>query len=118
VLHKKGKKFPPQGGEITEKEFAEAVARALEIEFGTSAHAASTIMRWTGVSERSAKNWLAGCHGPSGSNLLLLARHCASVRQMIFRLMGMPSLALTGSLNAVRALLESMIREIDDLEHQ
>lgn len=118
MLHKKGKKFPPLGDEITEKEFADAVARALKIEFGSSIHAASTIMRWTGASERSAKNWLSGCHGPSGSNLLLLARHCASVRQMIFKLIGMPSLALTESLNAVRTLLESMIREIDDLRHE
>lgn len=32
-------------------------------------------MRWTGTSERIAKNWFAGSHGPAGEHLIESMRH-------------------------------------------
>jgi NADP-dependent 3-hydroxy acid dehydrogenase YdfG len=45
-------------------------------------------MRWTGASERTAKHWLSGLHGPSGAHLIVLARHSDHVMQTIIRLAG------------------------------
>ena len=41
--------------------------------------AVKTAMRWTGASERMAKNWIAGSHGPSGEHLISLLRHSDEV---------------------------------------
>jgi hypothetical protein len=113
MLHKKGKRFPALGNPLTERAFAEALANALRVEFGNATNAASTIMRWTGASERTAKHWLAGTHGPTGTNLILLARQSASVRRCIHRMTGFPALALGESLILLRVALMQAVAEID-----
>lgn len=55
--------------------FARLISATLRAELGSTHRALKTIMRWTGASERSAKHWFAGTHGPSGDHLVALARH-------------------------------------------
>src|SRR3546814_16509355 len=54
--------------------YAVMIAQALRGELGSSHRATKTLMRWTGASERTAKHWLAGHHGPGGGHLIALLR--------------------------------------------
>jgi hypothetical protein len=74
MFPKKGKEFPKSTRRISPDEFAKAISTALREELGSSHVATKTVMRWTGASERSAKNWFAGACGPSGCHLIQLAR--------------------------------------------
>ena len=55
--------------------YAETIGVALREELGDSHQAVKKLVRWTGASERTAKNWLAGRSGPSGTHLVRLIRH-------------------------------------------
>jgi hypothetical protein len=84
MLPKTGKKFP--GGNDPENDgesYAAIVARALTAELGETHRAAKIVMRWTGASERTAKHWLAGTHGPCGDHLLVLMRESRAVLESV-----------------------------------
>lgn len=68
--------------------FNRAIADALRRDLGPTHQAAKTIMRWTGTSERTAKHWLSGSHGPSGLHLVQLVRHSDEVLRTILLLSG------------------------------
>lgn len=55
------------------------IAMALKTEVGETRRAIKTLTRWTGASERTVQNWLAGVRGPSGPHLVALARHSDAV---------------------------------------
>ena len=63
MFPKKGKEFPRSPTRIAPEDFAKAISTALRKELGSSHVAAKTVMRWTGASERTAKNWLGGVCG-------------------------------------------------------
>ena len=46
------------------------------------------VMRWTGVSERTAKNWFSGTHGPSGEHLVELMRCSDEVLATVLKAAG------------------------------
>lgn len=63
---------------------------------------------WTGASEKTIKNWFAGCYGPTGAHLVGLARHADDVLGAF--------LALTGRENSMAAMkLEASVDAIADL---
>src|SRR5450759_2943840 len=68
--------------------YPEAIAAALRAELGDSHRAVKSVMRWTGVNERTAKNWLAGRRGPRGEHLLALMRHSNVVLEIVLQLAG------------------------------
>jgi hypothetical protein len=51
------------------------VSAALRVDLGKTRNAAKIVMRWTGASESTVKNWFAGTKGPSGEHLVTLVRH-------------------------------------------
>jgi hypothetical protein len=59
--------------------YRKAIADTLRRELGPTHQAIKTVMRWTGVSERTAKYWLSGERGPSGEHLIRLAQHSDAV---------------------------------------
>ncbi len=59
--------------------YRKAIADTLRREVGPTHQAIKTVMRWTGVSERTAKYWLSGDRGPSGEHLIRLAQHSDAV---------------------------------------
>ncbi len=69
VLHKSGN---GAGGGGPEAAYARLISDALVRELGGSHQAIKRLMRWTGASERTAKNWLSGKRGPSGQHLIAL----------------------------------------------
>ena len=68
--------------------YARTVALALRRDLAKSSSATKEIMRWTGASERSVKNWLSGRNGPSGAHLIELIARSKSVFEAIQALAG------------------------------
>lgn len=107
MLHKKGKVFPSgENGLDLEAILRSQIASALSEELGGSNRAAKTVMKWTGVSERTAKNWTAGTHSPSCANLIELMRHSDAVLDVV--------LCLANRRNALAFLhLDRLISQLD-----
>jgi len=89
MFPKKGNVFPNAGGEVRlEINYRQTIAAALHRELDGTHRAVKTTMRWTGASERTAKNWIAGSHGPSGEHLISLLRNSDEVLIGLFALAG------------------------------
>lgn len=82
MLPKAGKELPMASGDL----YARTIALALRTELGDTHRAIKTLMRWTGASERTAKNWLTGACGPKGEHLVALTRNSTAVLE-VFLLM-------------------------------
>ncbi len=67
---------------LSDSLLAEQIGEALRLELGASRRATKTVMRWTGVSDTTARSWINGRASPSGLHLLELAAHSEPV--MIF----------------------------------
>lgn len=115
MFPKKGNSFPVSRDRLTESEFAQVIASALKVEFGSTRHSAKTIMKWTGTSQRTAKNWLSGTHAPSGVHLVLLARESNAVLKAILLLADRPELSLGSNLLSLRRLMVDTISALDEM---
>jgi hypothetical protein len=81
----KGTKVPFMGlDKAAEQELAIALADALRAELG-SRSVAKTVARWTGVSDRAVKKWLAGKAIPGGMHLVALMRHSDQVLAAVLK---------------------------------
>jgi hypothetical protein len=112
--------FPKTGNNIPEgsadvRSYAGAIADALRTELGQSHRATKTLMRWTGASDRTAKNWLSGCCGPSGDHLVQLARASDGVLATVLSLSGRNQHMVGADLLAIRGALGAAIQLVDDL---
>src|SRR3954470_9728766 len=87
MFPKTDNKFP-EGSAPRHGGYASSIAEALRTELGQSHRATKTVMRWTGASDRTAKNWLSGCCGPSGRHLICLARESDTVLATVLGLAG------------------------------
>lgn len=93
MLPKKGRKLHPWNGLAkSAKDYAELIADALRREHDDTHRTVKTIMRWTGASERSVKNWLSGESGPSGYFLMRLCIRSAAVRALVTELLVVPGM--------------------------
>ena len=104
MFPKKGNVFPRRGGrDKSPAEYANVVAAALRSELGDTHRAVKIVRRWTGASERTVKNWLAGAKGPSGGYLLLLINKSNAVLQALLVAAGRAAVL---AVNGVSALAE------------
>lgn len=115
MFPKKGRSFPIGRRLLTEDEFAQVIASALKVEFGSTRNAAKTIMRWTGASQRTAKNWLAGSNAPSGVNLVFLARESNAVLKAIMLMAERPEMSLGASLISLRRILSETMAALEEM---
>src|SRR5213592_4288718 len=75
---KRGNRFPKKGNHMhlgnsdDDITYELLVAGALHRQLGGSRKAVKTLMKWTGASARTAKNWLSGAVGPNGEHLVQL----------------------------------------------
>jgi hypothetical protein len=95
--------------------YAEAVAAALKGELGSTHRATKTIMKWTGASDRTAKNWLSGTCGPSGDHLVQLARESDAVLEAVLKLAGRQHHVIGADLLTIRQTLVGATSRIDAL---
>ncbi len=107
-----GKKLNPQ------IEYREAIWVALTTELGGTHQATKTTMRWTGVSERTARNWISGSHAPAGEHLIELMRNSDTVLSAVLILAGRREANALARLDVVRAELRAMLKAIDMIEGQ
>ena len=91
------------------------VADALRQELGDTHQAIKTVMRWTGASERTIKNWLAGRSGPRGEHLVALVRHSDAVFEVFLRAAGSEPVVTAAKLIDSREALVEMRDAINSL---
>ena len=115
MFPKKGKGFPGTGGTRGELDYAASIATALRGELGDSHQAIKTVMRWTGATDRTAKNWVTGIRGPTGEHLISLARHSDAVFEVIIRAAGRESLLIALQLIDAREKLAAALEILDQL---
>jgi len=111
MFPKAGKKLLQRSGSSTD--YAEAIAEALRAELGATHRATKTLMRWTGASERTAKNWLSARCGPSGFHLVRLARESDIVLATLLALAGRNHHMVGAELLGVREALARLVQLID-----
>lgn len=85
---KRGNSLPLSGVNSVESPYEAVVAMALRRELRGSRQAIKTLMRWTGASSRTAKNWLSGAAGPSGAHLVELMRTSDVVFETVLKMVG------------------------------
>jgi hypothetical protein len=124
MLPKKGRIFPRRADRWRhDTDYSTAISTALRQELGDTHQATKTVMRWTGASERTIKNWLAGTSGPHGEHLISLVHHSDAVFEALLRTAGreslLPVIRLANSrraLTEIRDLLSALLaRAGDDL---
>lgn len=96
-----------------EHDFSIMIAAALRNELGSSGQTIKTIMRWTGASERTVKNWLAATHGPSGEHLVQLARHSDEIFELFLLMADRKPVLTTVTLMRLRSHLVHTIDRLD-----
>lgn len=111
----KGNSFPRRNGvrDGSDPCIAGAIADALHRELGRSHKAVKTVVRWTGASERTAKNWLGGRYVPSGEHLVALVRHSDEVLLTVLVLAGREEVAATAAVNGIRERLRWILEALD-----
>jgi hypothetical protein len=119
MFPKAGKPFP-NGGEQHAPTYAALIGDILRAELGNTHQAHKTLMRWTGVNERTAKNWLSGANGPSGEHLLLLMRNSDRVFECVLQLSRRPAVLSCQRLADVRNSLQAtadLLSEVIEVRH-
>jgi hypothetical protein len=111
-LPKTGSQLPDSGFVLTESAFAGHLAGALREDLGATRRAAKTVMRWTGVSDRTARAWLQGTTSPSGLHLVALAARSELVMAMVLRLTGHSDLGLVLRLHELETGLEQALCQV------
>ena len=125
-FHKKGRKFRPISGKTFPKssdrvvasdgyEFAAVIAETLHGENGGTRMSVKTVMAFTGVGERTVKNWFAGKNGPNGKNLVELVRHSDEVLEALLLMAGREDILAGKLLVDARDKLVEMLEIIDQL---
>lgn len=116
MFPKMGKTFPDDDERKVDRlKYQMAIAAALKRELGGSHRAIKIVMRWTGVSERTAKNWLAGSHGPAGEHLVELMRNSNEVMAAVLVLSGRGELKIGARLHETREALLQVLNVLDGL---
>src|SRR5207302_4640054 len=114
MFPKKGKFFPDRNRRHgTEIRFPEVIREALCGELHETGRTAKTIMEWTGASERTIKNWLAGRSSPRGPHLICLMRHSARVLDAVLHLAGRDQLAAGMQMIDARNACAEATRRLD-----
>ena len=116
MFPKMGKTFPDEDGRRVDRlEYQAAISAALKRELGGSHRAIKTAMKWTGASERTAKNWFAGSHGPAGEHLIELLRNSDEVAAAVLALSGRSELRVVAGLHQTRETLLHVLEALDAL---
>jgi hypothetical protein len=116
---KKGKSFPKRGGagssdfNLDDRAFAVKIAMALRSELTSRNSRAKLVSGWTGASERTVKNWIAGRYGPSGRHLVLLAQHSDQVLNAILSMAHKQDSLLAGSVEELKQKVFELAALID-----
>ena len=109
MLPKSGTSLPKSQITLSDTHLAALIGIALQDDLGASRRAAKTVMRWTGVSDHTARAWLNGRASPSGAHLVVLAANCRPVMNTVLQLAGHDGIAIVINLEALESELEAIL---------
>lgn len=118
MFPKSGRILPDGRVRPSKADYRGIIRDALRAELGGTHVAAKTIMRWTGASDRTARNWLHGEVNPSGYHLVCLAAQSEAVLTAVLTLAGRLDLVLTQDVHAVEVALAQAAGAIERLKRQ
>jgi hypothetical protein len=118
MLPKTGSEVPFPRARPSERVYLAEIFQALHAELDGTGGVTKTIMRWTGASDRTARNWMSGAAGPSGYHLICLARESDAILAAMLTLSGRPELALATDVHAVEVALAKAMGSIEVLKRQ
>jgi hypothetical protein len=109
-LPKKGNLLPLAENPLRPPAYYERViASAIRRELAGSHKSEKTLMRWTGASGRTVKNWASGLRGPNGVHLIALMRNSDEVLKAVLNMAGRTTKGTPHNIAAVRIhLLDSL----------
>ncbi len=116
MVPKSGSQLRDSAFFLSETVLATQIGEALRAELGASRRATKTVMRWTGVSDRSARAWLHGRASPSGLHLVTLAAHSDTVMTTLLKLTGRGELEIGLRLKEIEADLVRLLAIVRDAE--
>lgn len=88
------------------------IGSALQTDLGGTRQATKTVMRWTHVSDHTARSWLNGQTSPSSLHLLELASRSDTVMATILQATGHSGLELALDLALAETTLESALLNV------
>lgn len=100
---------------LSDAHLAHMIGVALKADLGVTRQATKTVMRWTHVSDHTARSWLNGHTSPSSLHLLELASQSGSVMTVILEATGHAGLELAHDIVAVENVLETTLARIKAL---
>ncbi len=109
---KMGKQLPLSASQLSAA-YTRTVAEVLASELKGIRRAIKTVAKWTGSSERTAKNWLSGRRGPSGPHLIALLAHSDALLQRVLVHADRGSVIELGRMDALKKSLVDAIAAID-----
>ena len=115
MFPKRGNRFP---GTESDQVYAATIAKALRHELGDTHQAIKTVVRWTGASERTAKNWLSAERGPSGPHLVALASHSEVVFEALLVMLGKEALLAAKKVVDARRKLKELVDHLYSLTEE
>jgi len=115
MVPKSGIPLPSSRQILSDSALAAQISKALRDELGSSRRATKTVMRWTGVCDKTARNWLSGRASPSGLHLIHLATNSTSVMFVVLQLTGHADARLGLSLERVEDWLAQSLSQVREL---
>lgn len=97
---------------LSDSALAKQIGEALQVELGASRRATKTVMRWTGVSDTTARSWLNGRACPSGRHLLELAAQSEPVMIYFLEATGHADLEIALRLREIERDLEDALERV------
>ncbi|MFC4595541.1 hypothetical protein [Sphingobium tyrosinilyticum] len=119
MVSKNGSQLRDSRFVLSDSDLARQIGAALREELGATRRATKTVMRWTGVSDTTARAWLQGRASPSGIHLVALAAHSDPVMIVLLRLTGHGDLELGLRLREIEVglvQLLALVRETQSRE--
>jgi hypothetical protein len=107
-----GSKLRGTPRDLSDALLAQMIGAALKADLGGTRQATKTVMRWTHVSDHTARSWLNGHTSPSSLHLLELATKSETVMTVILNATGHAGLELAYDLAAVENVLETSLAKV------
>jgi len=97
---------------LSDSALTDQIGEVLRTELGATRRATKTVMRWTGVSDNTARSWLNGKASPSGLHLLELAAHSQAIMVLFLEVTGHGDLEIGLRLQEIEGVLEEALERV------
>lgn len=113
-LSKKGKSFPSDF--MDKYTLAGVVSLALRQAADNKELTIKKVVKWTGASEKTVKNWFSGHCAPTAEYMIVLMRHCDGVLTSVLRMADRSGLLVALDLDAVERKVVAIMHLIHEIK--